>query len=175
MDESSVTRPSPPSAKAIVADESFCKQVAALLLCDRGPIHDAFIGEPAEEILEMVRWALKHEDDEGFDAAKALTSWAKKRKRGAWSGRPRFSKSKKQNPNGELARVLASYWSEHPKDLAALLDRVETGLNERSVRWPSITLLRSITRSRAACSPSTRGPTALPSTARGSRRGWSGR
>ena len=33
----------------------------------------------------MVRWALKHEQDEGFDPAKVLTSWAKKRRRGAWS------------------------------------------------------------------------------------------
>ena len=56
MDEISVTRSSPPSTKAIVADEGFCAQVAALLLCDRTPIHDAFIGEPAEEVLEMVRW-----------------------------------------------------------------------------------------------------------------------
>src|SRR5215203_5008892 len=37
MDEVSVTRPSPPSTKAIVANEDFCRQVAALLLCDRGP------------------------------------------------------------------------------------------------------------------------------------------
>jgi hypothetical protein len=67
MDDSSVTRSTLLPTKAIVADEGFCAQVAALLMCDRGPIHDAFIGEPAEEVLEMVRWALKHEQDEGFD------------------------------------------------------------------------------------------------------------
>ena len=132
MDESSVTRSSSPSTKAIVADEGFCAQAAALLLCDRGPIHDAFIGEPAEEVLEMVRWALKHEDDEGFDTAQVLTSWAKKRGRGTWSGRPRHSESREQNPNGELARVLADFWARHPEDLAALLDRVEASLNGRS-------------------------------------------
>ena len=132
MDEVSVTRPSPPSTKAIVADEAFCAQAAALLFCDRGPIHDAFIGEPAEEVLEMVRWALKHESDEGFDAAKVLASWVKKRKRGAWSGRPRPSEHREQNPNGELARVLADFWVRHPEDLAALLDRVEASLNGRS-------------------------------------------
>src|SRR5215210_7062525 len=82
MDEVSVTRAAPPSTKAIVADEAFCAQVAALLFCDQGPIHDAFIGEPAEEVLEMVRWALSHEDDEGFDASEVLTNWAKKRERG---------------------------------------------------------------------------------------------
>jgi hypothetical protein len=58
MDKASVTRPSPPSTKAIVADEGFCRQVAALLLCEEEPICKAFIGEPAEEVLEMVRWAL---------------------------------------------------------------------------------------------------------------------
>jgi hypothetical protein len=131
MDKSSVTRPSPPSTKAIVADEGFCKQVAALLLCDRAPIHDAFIAEPAEEVLEMVRWALKHEQDEGFETAKVLTEWAKKRKRGAWSERP-HPKRREQNPNGELARVLADFWVQHPEDLAALLDRVEASLNGRS-------------------------------------------
>jgi hypothetical protein len=88
MDAVSVTRPSPPSTKAIVADEGLCRQVAALLLCEPGPIHDAFVGEPVEEVLEMVRWTLSHEDDEGFDTAQVLTSWARKRGRGAWSGRP---------------------------------------------------------------------------------------
>jgi hypothetical protein len=77
MDEARITRPSPPSTRTIVADEGFCGQVAALLMCDRVPIHDAFIGEPVEEVLEMVRWALSHEDDEGFDPAEVLTSWAK--------------------------------------------------------------------------------------------------
>jgi len=132
MDESSVTRAAQPSTKAIVADEAFCAQAAALLLCDRRPIHDAFIREPAEEVLEMVRWALKHEDDEGFDPAKVLTNWAKKRKRGAWSGSPWHSERSKQNPNGELARVLADFWVRHPEELTALLDRVEASLNGRS-------------------------------------------
>ena len=102
MDERSVTRSSPPSTRAIVADEAFCAQVAALLLCDWAPIHDAFIGEPAEEVLEMVRWALSHEDDEGFDTAQVLTVWAKKRGRGAWSGRPprRVTKVETTGPRG---------------------------------------------------------------------------
>jgi hypothetical protein len=82
MDEVSVTRTSPPSTRAIVADEGFCKQVAALLMCERGPMHDAFIGEPAQEVREMVRWTLSHEDDEGFDSAEVLTAWARKRGRG---------------------------------------------------------------------------------------------
>ncbi len=132
MDESSVTRPSPPSTKAIVADEAFCAQAAALLLCEEEPIRNAFIGEPAEEVLEMVRWALKHEDDEGYDAAKALTSWAKKRKRGAWSEKPGKASAPERNPNRELAEVLANFWAEHPEELAIVLNRVEASLDGRS-------------------------------------------
>ncbi len=129
MDDFSVTRPSPPSTKTIVADERFCKQVAALLLCDRGPIHDAFIGEPVEEVLEMVRWALSHENDEGFDTAEVLTAWAKKRGRGAWSGRSQPNEGKEHNRNGKLARTLADFWASNPEELAAIIDQVEANLN----------------------------------------------
>ena len=129
MDEVSVTRPSPSSTKALVANEDFCKQVAALLMCDPETIHDAFVGEPVEEVLEMVRWALSHEDDEGFDTAGVLTSWARKRERGAWSGRP---KRPERDPYEELAKALGSYWREHPGELTTLLDRAEASLNGRS-------------------------------------------
>jgi hypothetical protein len=84
MDEASVTRAPASPTRAIVADEASCAQAAAVLLCDPQPIRDAFLGEPVEEVLEMVRWALKHEGDEGFDAARALPSWAKRRGRGRW-------------------------------------------------------------------------------------------
>ena len=126
MDRNSVTRPSPPSTKAIVADEGFCKQAAALLLCNEEPICDAFIGEPVEEVLEMVRWALSHEDDEGFVTAVVLTSWAKQRGRGAWSGRPRRPE---RNSDGELTWALATFWAEDPRELAELLERVQTRVN----------------------------------------------
>jgi hypothetical protein len=131
MDEARITRPSPPSTRTIVADEGFCKQVAALLLCNEEPICDAFIGEPAQEVLEMVRWALSHEDDEGFDPAKVLTSWAKKRGRGTWSGRPRRPEP---NSDGELTWALATFWAEHPRELAELLEcvQVRVSANGRS-------------------------------------------
>jgi hypothetical protein len=129
MDEARITRSSPPSTKAIVANEDFCKQVAALLLCDRGPIHDAFTGEPVEEVLEMVRWALSHEDEESFNTAEVLTWWAKKRGRGAWSGRPRRPE---RDPYEELVQALGNYWKEHPGELTAFLDRAEASLNGRS-------------------------------------------
>ncbi len=119
MDEVSVTRPSPPSTRAIVADEAFCGQVAALLLCQEAPIRDAFIGEPAEEVLEMVRWALSHEDDEGFDPAVVLTAWAKKRGRGVWSCRiPRRTQEDRDDGALRLAEALARMWAEHPESLA---------------------------------------------------------
>jgi hypothetical protein len=129
MDEARITRPSPPSTRTIVADEAFFKQAAALLLCNEEPICDAFIGEPAQEVLEMVRWALSHEDDEGFDTAEVLIWWAKKRGRGAWSGR---SQRPERDPYDELASALGSYWKEHPGELTALLDRAEASLNGRS-------------------------------------------
>ncbi len=77
----------------------------------------------------MVRWALSHEDDEGFDPTKILTDWARKRGRGAWSDRPAKSSLTRQELNEKLARVLAEYWSERPEELAAVLDRVEASLN----------------------------------------------
>jgi hypothetical protein len=126
MDEARITCPSPPSTRTIVVEEDFCRQVAALLLCDRALIHDAFIGEPAEEVLEMVRWALKHEDDEGFDTAEVLTTWAKKRGRGAWSGRPPHPE---RDSDGELTWALANFWAEHPRQLAELLERVQARVN----------------------------------------------
>ena len=126
MDEARITRPSPPSTRTIVAEEDFCRQVAALLMCDRAPIHDAFIGEPAEEVLEMVRWALSHEGEEGFNTAEVLTSWAKRRGRGTWSGRPRRPQ---RNSDGELTWALANFWAEHPRELAELLERVQARVN----------------------------------------------
>jgi hypothetical protein len=129
MDEVSVTRTVP--TLVIVADEAFCAQAAAVLMCDEEPIRNAFIGEPVEEVLAMVRWALSHEDDEGFDTAKVLTDWAEKRERGAWSTRLKPSPTR-QNLNGKLAEALATYWSENPHELAAILDQVEASLNGRS-------------------------------------------
>ncbi len=144
MDEVSVTRTAPPSTKAIVADEAFCKQAAALLLCEAGPIHDAFIGEPAEEVLEMLRWALSHEDDEGFDPAVVLAAWARKRGRGAWrqgqaNGTARDGHESETAPGEEdgyradpddgdaeleAALRIARYWEANPERLAEAL------------RWP---------------------------------------
>ena len=130
MDERSVTRPSPPSTRAIVADGAFCAQAAAVLGCDEGPIRDALIGEPAEEVLEMVRWALSHQqDEERFDPARVLTDWAKKRGRGAWSGREPEPSLTMRNLNGKLAEALVRHWSENPHELAAVLDRVEASLH----------------------------------------------
>jgi hypothetical protein len=101
-------------------------------MCDEEPIRNAFIGEPVEEVLAMVRWALSHEEDEGFDPARVLTSWAQKRERGAWSTRPNKLSPTRESLNGKLAEALARYWSKNPHELAALLDRVEASLNGRA-------------------------------------------
>jgi hypothetical protein len=132
MDEVSVTRSSPPSTRVIVADEAFCAQAATVLMCDEEPIYKAFIGEPVEEVLAMVRWALSHMEDEGFDTAKILTNWAQKRERGAWSTRPHKPSPTKQNLNGQIAEMLVQFWSENPHELVAVLDQVENSLNGRS-------------------------------------------
>jgi hypothetical protein len=129
MDGVSVTRSSEPSTRAIVADEAFCAQAAAVLMCEEEPIRKAFIGEPVEEVLAMVRWALSHEDDDGFDPERVLTGWAQKRQRGAWSTRKHTFPKAKRNPNRELAEALARFWAEHPEELTMLLDRVEASLN----------------------------------------------
>ena len=42
------------------------------------------MGEPVEEVLAMVEWALKHEGEAGFDPEKILPAWAQKRGRGYW-------------------------------------------------------------------------------------------
>ena len=76
----------------------------------------------------MVRWTLSYQDDGGFDAARVLTNWAKKRGRGAWSGRAPSPSLSRQNLNGKLAEALIRYWSENPHELAALLDWVEASL-----------------------------------------------
>ena len=145
MDKNSVTRPSPPSTKVLVAEEGLCKQVAALLLCKVEPIRNAFIGESVEDVLAMVRWTLSHEDDEGFDPAKVLTNWAKKRERGVWgekSGRAARVVWGEQEPeevdvdgeelngNGDgvpedaewtIALHIAEYWKANPERLVEAL------------------------------------------------------
>ncbi len=140
MDRSSVTCPSPPSTRVLVADEGLCKQVAALLMCEATPITNAFIGEPVEDVLAMVRWALKHEDDESFNPAKVLTNWAKKRERGVWGEKPgrgaRIVWGEQEpedvdlNGNGdgvpdeaerEVALHIAEYWKANPEKLVEAL------------------------------------------------------
>jgi hypothetical protein len=140
MDEKSLTRTSTPSTKQVVADEAFCSQIATLLLCREASMRDAFLGEPVEEVLEMTRWALSHEGDEGFDAEVVLTGWAEKRGRGRWSERyaaePKPPEHNERDGNGgasgALAEALLGYWSERPEELAALLDKVSASLNGRA-------------------------------------------
>jgi len=43
-----------------------------------------FLGEPVDEVMAMVKWALKHEGEAEFDPEKILPAWARKRGRGYW-------------------------------------------------------------------------------------------
>ncbi len=84
MDMRSVTRPPLPSTRAIVAGAHLCDQIAGLLLIEAKVARQAFLGEPVEEVLAMVEWALKHEGEAGFDPEEILSAWARKRSRGYW-------------------------------------------------------------------------------------------
>lgn len=72
------------STKAVTADRALCRQIACVLFTDEQPIIRAFKGEPLLECMGMLVWALDHDHEPGFDAARVLPAWAKKRSRGAW-------------------------------------------------------------------------------------------
>ena len=87
MDTRSVTRPPLPSTRAVVAGAHLCDQVSALLLIEAKTTRQVFLGEPVEEVMAMVKWALKHEGEATFatfDTKKILLAWAQKRGRGYW-------------------------------------------------------------------------------------------
>jgi hypothetical protein len=54
------------------------------LLIEAKTTRQAFLGEPVEEVMAMVKWALKHEGEADFDPKKILPAWARKRGRGYW-------------------------------------------------------------------------------------------
>ena len=84
MDTRSVTRPPLPSTRAILAGAHLCDQVSALLLIEPKTVRQAFLGEPVEEVMAMVKWSLKHEGEADFDFERILPAWARKRGRGYW-------------------------------------------------------------------------------------------
>jgi hypothetical protein len=84
MDTRSVTRPPLPSTRAILAGAHLCDQVSALLLVEPKVCRQAFLGEPVEEVMAMVKWTLKHKGEAKFDPERILPAWAKKRGRGCW-------------------------------------------------------------------------------------------
>ncbi len=92
MDTRSVTRPPLPSTRAILAGAHLCDQVSALLLIEPKTTRQAFLGEPVEEVMAMVKWVLKHEGETEFDPERILLAWA--RKRGRDIGRRRTAGSR---------------------------------------------------------------------------------
>jgi hypothetical protein len=63
--------------------------VAGLLVVEPKVTRQVFLGEPVEEVMAMVKWALKHEGEAEFDPEKILPAWAKKRGRGYWRAEDR--------------------------------------------------------------------------------------
>ncbi len=84
MDGLSVTRPPHPSTRSIVSGAHLCDQISVLLLIEPKIARQVFLGEPVQKVLAMVEWALKHEEEAGFDSEKILSAWAQKRGRGYW-------------------------------------------------------------------------------------------
>jgi hypothetical protein len=78
MDTRSVTRPPLPSTRSVLTGAHLCDQISALLLIEPKVTRQAFLGEPVEEVLAMVRWALKHEGEVEFDIERILLAWAQK-------------------------------------------------------------------------------------------------
>jgi hypothetical protein len=89
MDKVSLTRPTPPSTRSVLAGAHLCDQIAGLLLVEPQLTRQVFLGEPIEEVLGMVKWALKHEGEAEFDPERILPAWAKKRGRGYWRTKDR--------------------------------------------------------------------------------------
>lgn len=58
-----------------------CDQVSALLLIEPKTTRQVFLGEPVDEVMAMVKWALKHEGEAEFAPEKILPAWARKRGR----------------------------------------------------------------------------------------------
>jgi hypothetical protein len=79
MDTRSVTRPPLPSTTAVVAGAHLCDQISALLLIEPKVVRQAFLGEPVEEVMAMVKWVLKHEGETEFDPERILPAREEKR------------------------------------------------------------------------------------------------
>ncbi len=114
-----------PTTRAITVDEALARRMALYLFADPEPIIAAFLDEPVKEALAMVEWCVRHEGEEGFDPAKALPNWAKRRKRGAWSDRP-----------NQAARII---WGEAPAKLHDCAGCGETRLEVYEVGADSLT------------------------------------
>jgi hypothetical protein len=84
MDTRSLTRPPRPSTRAVVAGAHLCDQISALLLIEANTTRQVFLGEPVEEVMAMVKRALKHEGEAEFAPERILPTWAQKRGRGYW-------------------------------------------------------------------------------------------
>jgi hypothetical protein len=114
------------STRAVTTDRNLADQIAAVLLCDREPIRDAFVGEPVMEAMLMCAWALDHEHEPGFDPARALTAWARKRGRGAWREAPEDEEIEEAVSKGGVSQPRSGWGVRFSNEqVQANLDRMQ--------------------------------------------------
>ena len=130
-----------PSTAPLVANEQNCRDVANLLLLEEPQAaEDAFLGEPLEAMLHVVRWCLANSEHPNYCPEQMIRGWAKARGRGTWSDRPSrgeqivwgqrepdvdLSDMDGARENEKLARYLIRYWSANPQAFVRVLDEVE--------------------------------------------------
>lgn len=132
-----------------VATREFCEAVAHDLGIKPATARSAFLGEPTQQVLGVMSWALDRAEDPK-ERSRMVIGWAKKRGAGAFRPQPDEFISLAGNvvnmtkgtyrENEALARMLVRYWNENPKRLARVLDELEIWLNvfpEKAERNPN--------------------------------------
>ncbi len=116
----------------LVVDDRYAEILAEDLGVDPELAMKAFGGEDRKRAMRVVGWALVRSDDPD-ERGRMVLGWAKKRKAGAWSLRPRrYERPKRDGDDDdgrdryvEAARGLALAWSERPELLAEALLKLE--------------------------------------------------
>jgi hypothetical protein len=80
LSNTSIQRPSTRSdgAGLYVAD-----QAAALLFVNRRVCREVFLDRLVTQVLAVIEWGLRHQEDEGFDPEAMILGWHRNRRRGA--------------------------------------------------------------------------------------------
>src|SRR5215211_5416565 len=121
-----------------VADAAFCEELAEYLGIKSSTAKTAFLHEPTQRVLGVASWAMDKSDDPE-ERARMVIAWAKKRGAGAFrpvpdeyislAGSVGHGEEANYRENETLARLLASYWHQHPHRLARVLEELEIWVN----------------------------------------------